>query len=204
MGGLTCGVPLCQTCHHGLDGVHVVAKVYNDQIKERRESEQTGQESKRVLEGRGVPTGLPRHLKDLLDGDRVGWAIKACYALEIKHGLMGFFPAIAKGTNIMILVPDKELIFRIWQSLDPRDSQVLPLECMVNEIATVAYPMRLGSDYEKSQSRPLKLFSASEVEDLFAKDVAPFTWAPGLFGADMDQERFDVLVDRAKKELLVA
>lgn len=206
MGGLCCGSPLCKTCQHDFGGVsHVNAKVYADQIKERREFEQTGQESKRVLEKRGVPTGLPRHLKDLLEGDRTGWTSRACYALEIKHGLMGFFPAIVRETKIMVVVPDKELIFRVWKSLDPRDSKIISRECMVNESGTVAYSMQLGSDFDKIQSRPLKLFKASEIEELFAKDATPFAWAPGLFfDTEIGKEEFGVLVNRARKALRVA
>lgn len=207
VGGLTCGAALCATCQHSLhEWTHVTKQVYATQCKEHREFEETGRESKRMLEERGVPTdlNLPRHLKDLLEGDRTGWSNKPCWALEIKHGLMGFFPAIVKETKIMVIVPDKELLFRVWASLKPRNSKVISMECMVNDAGTVAYSMELGSDAEKTQSRPLKLFSASEVDQLFAKNPSPFEWAPGLIGAGMGKSQFESLVERTRKELLAA
>ncbi len=137
MGGLSCGSPLCQTCQHSLHEYnHVTGKVYFAQCRERQEVEESGRESKRMLEERGVPTdlNLPCHLKELLEGDRIGWTSKPCWGLEIKHGLMGFFPAIVKKTKIVVIVSDKKSLFRVWSSLKPRDSKVISMECMVNNV----------------------------------------------------------------------
>ncbi len=203
---LICGAALCQTCQHGLDGKHVTKQVYNAQMKERYDFEETGRESKRMLEERGVPIDIsfPNNLKDLLEGDRAGWVSKPCWALELKHGLMGFFPAIVKAMpKIMLITSDRDSIFHVWKSLKPRDSKLIALECMVNEAGTVGYAMRLESDFEKKQSLPLKIFGTSEIEELFAKNPAPFKWAPGLFGADIDEGNFKALIEQEEKRLKV-
>jgi hypothetical protein len=203
MGGLACGAHLCDNCQHGRDSKHVTAKVYAEEQREEREQEKSGQESPRRLAEKGVPLGVPKHLKALLAGDRVGYALMTCYALELKHGLMGFFPAIQKGTKKIVIVPDKSLIFRIWRSLEPRDSRLIVHEYMVNMTLGVAYPMRT-ENYEQEESRPLKLFSVEEVNALYATDPHPFDWARGLWGASTSQNEFEALIERSAREQGVA
>ncbi len=203
MGGLGCGAYLCDKCQHGRDGKHISAAEYKKEQHEERELRENGRESDRMLAERGVPRGLPKHLKELLAGNRDGYELMTCYALELKHGLMGFFPAIQKGTKIIAIVPDKTLIFRIWRSLEPRDSQLLASEYMVNRELGVVYHMAM-SDFDKEQSRPLKLFSAEEVELLFQSNPAPFEWARGLLGASTSKQNFDALIERVAREQGIA
>ena len=198
MGGLCCGSPLCPNCQHGEDGIHVTAAVYAKQINEREKFEDTGEESPQMLAKRGLPIGLPRNLKEILDGDRKGWTNKLCWALEISHGLMGFFPAIVEATNVMVLVSDKPSIFRIWKSLKPRWSKLIECECIVNDEGTVAYAMRIKSDEDKKSSLPQKLFSVTEIEELFKKNPTPFRWAPGFFGSETDAEQFKWIIEKAE------
>jgi hypothetical protein len=152
-----------------------------------------------MLAKRGLSTGLPRNLKEILAGDRKGWTSKTCWALEISHGLMGFFPAIVKASKIMVLVSDMPLIFRVWRSLEPKESKLIARECIVNDVGTVAYFMMVSSDYDKEHSLPQKLFSVAEINELFAKNASAFGWAPGLFGADIDPDQFRRIVDAAEK-----
>lgn len=199
MGGLGCGTHLCDKCQHGRDGKHVTSEVYAKERREEREFEGTGQESPRRLVEKGVPPGVPKHLKALLAGDRSGYELMTCYALEIKHGLWGFFPAIQKGTKKIAIVSDKALIFRIWRSLEPRDSALIVSEYMVNFALGVVYPMQTNS-FNQEQSRPLKIYTKEEVETLFQSDPKPFEWAPGLLGASTSQNQFDVLIEKAARE----
>lgn len=199
MGGLGCGADLCDKCQHGRDGNHVTAQVYAEQQREEQRLRETGQESQRRLAEKGVPTVVPKHLKELLAGNRSGYELQTCYALEIKHGLMGFFPAIQKGTKIIAIVSDKAFIFRIWRSLEPRDSQLLASEYMVNRALSVVYHMETR-DFDQEQSRPLKLFSVEEVEALFQADPSPFEWARGIIGASTSQDQFEAIIERAARE----
>jgi hypothetical protein len=200
MGGLACGAALCKSCRHSLnDSSHVSSGVLNAQIREREETRKTGKESDRVLTERGVPAGLPKNLKVLLKENRSEYELKRCYALEIRHGLMGYYPAVVKGTKMVIIVSNPELIFRIWKSLEPRDSELTVFEGMTREDIGVVYAMR-AKDYEQEESRPHKLFSYSEVEELFKKSPEPFNWAPGLFGASINHRRFNEIIREAAKQ----
>ncbi len=199
MGGLCCGAHLCDKCQHGRDNKHVMASVYAEEQREEREKRETGHESERMLAERGIPLGLPKHLKELLAGNRAGYELMTCYALEIKHGLWGFFPATRKDTKMIAIVSDKALIFRIWRSLEPLNSQLIRSEYMGNRSLGVVYPMAV-IDVDKEQSRPLKLFSVDEVEALFQADPAPFEWARGLIGAEVSKGQFERLIESAARE----
>lgn len=199
MGGLCCGANLCGTCQHSLeDSKHVTKQVYDLQIKERSELETTGKESKRMLELRGVPTDieLPRHLEELLEGKHDGFSLKVCYYLRIKHNLMGTFPAILKDTKIVLITPDRESLVRVWESLRPRDSEIIADSWMVNEKIGVGYHMS-SVDSERKESRPHRIFGKDEIDDLLAKDPQSFKWAPGLFGAEVSQQRFEQIIRQA-------
>lgn len=195
MGGLGCGATLCDTCQHGRDGDHVTAEVYRTQMEEMSVFERTGQESERMLASRGVPKGLPRNLAELLSTvERQNYTLKTCYYLELKHGLMGTFPAILKDTEVVVLVSEKELILSVWKSLKPNDSRVVPWEYMTDEKVGVAYPMQIGE--EQRHSLPLKLFTREEVEKLFVEDKNPFKWETGLIGAQISPERYKELIEK--------
>ncbi len=199
MGGLGCGAYLCDKCQHGRDGNHVSAALYLEEQSEEQELRVSGLESERMLQERGVPLGLPKNLKELLHRNRSGYELMTCYALEIAHGLMGFFPAIQKGTKKMAIVSDKATIFRIWRSLEPSYSKLLLFEGLVNRELEVVYHMET-SDFGQEQSRPLKLFSTDEVEMLFRADPNPFKWAPGILGASTSRDNFNALILRSARE----
>jgi hypothetical protein len=199
MGGLACGAPLCATCQHGSNGGHITAEADAREQQEEREARMVGGETVRALTERGVPLGLPKHLKELLEGDHKEYELTTCYMLEIKHGLMGFFPAIRTGTKKILITSDKALMFRVWRSLEPRDSRVIASEYMMNSVIGVAYPMAI-TDFEKEQSRPLKIFSTAEVDALFKAESSPFEWAPGLIGAQTSEIQFNALIEKAAQE----
>jgi hypothetical protein len=199
MGGLGCGANLCDKCLHGRDNKHVTATVYAKEQREELEFMKTGQESPRMLAEKGVPLGVPKHLKELLSGDRTGYELMTCYVLEIRHSLMGFFPAIRKGTKIIAIVSEKATIFRIWRSLAPKDSQLLASEYMVNKELGVVYHMKT-SDFDQERSRPHKLFSTEEVNALFEAEESPFEWAKGLIGASIPEKEFKVRIEAAARQ----
>jgi hypothetical protein len=199
MGGLACGYHLCDTCQHA-ENRHVTKAVADTIHAERRRAEKEGIESKRMLDERGVPEGLPRHLKDLLVNKVPGYVLKLCYLLQIKHTLWGFFPGVLKGTKIIVITDDLDLMFRIWLSMDPRDSKLDESPFYVNEELGVAYPAFDLTDFGKEQSKPHKFFQTAEVEKLFETNPQPFGWAPGLFGAETSKLQFEKIIEKAAKE----
>ncbi len=197
---LVCGAPLCETCQHGQDGEHVTAEVFSRQIQEERHFEKTGQESPAMLAKRGVPEGLPKNLFEILKGNRNGWTLTPCWTLELSHGLMGCFPAIVRDTHIRLVSTDKATVIRVWRTLEPRPSELIEFECMVNNEGTVAYPMRLD-EFEQRHSLPFKLFSVANTEALLTENPEAFEWAPGLFGTDLTPTAFEEIIRQAEHSL---
>lgn len=206
IGGLACGQYLCDNCHHSLnDNNHVTDAVYQTQFQERTTQEETGVEPRWALVERGVPTDipLPNNLAELLAGDRKGWNLVQCYALELTHTLMGVFPAVQKGTKIIFLTADKKSLFRVWRTLEPQSSNLVVQECMVNATGNVAYAMK-EREWEMKESRPLKLYNPEEIEALFSADPAPFKWARGLIGGSSNPHNFLDQIQREEAKLLTA
>jgi hypothetical protein len=203
MGGLCCGTALCNDCQHDLEGgKHVTKEVYAAQLAERRGFEKNGRESKRMLARRGVPIDveLPRHLAELLLTKPEGFTLQLCHHLKLKHGLMGYFPALLKGKGIEIIAisADRESIFRVWESLRPKDSELVSNVWMVNDRLGVGYRM-IEDASERTQMLPHKIFSQTEIAELFAKDQHPFEWMPGLLGAGVSEDRFRQIIAQAQQ-----
>ncbi len=201
MGGLTCGALLCDTCHHGDEGGHVTQDVYRVEMEEKLELIRTGKESKRMLAARGIPTDveLPRHLKELLDSGSEDFSLTLCYILRLKQGSMYEFPAILRDgrTQMVVTTADKESIIRVWRSLESRSSEMVIEPWMVNEKIGVGYGYFKDEMYQR-QSKPARILSAKEIDDLFAKDDHPFRWAPGIIGvASLSQRQFEALIETA-------
>jgi len=109
------------------------------------------------------------------------------YFLELDHGLMGFFPAIITGMKMMILVFERELIFDIWQILEPRPSKLAEATFYVSEEHGVAFPTH---DTRSHVENPIHFLTRSQFERLFEKYPDTFGWAPGLIGNDMSEIEF--------------
>ncbi len=168
-------------------------------MEEQSELDRTGKESKRMLALRGIPTDveLPRHLKELLENGTEDFSLTVCFVLRLKQGSMYEFPAILKNKKIVVTTTDKKSIFRVWRSLEPRSSEVVSEPWVVNEKIGVGYRYFVDSTYEKL-SKPARILSAKEIDELFAKDDHPFRWAPGIIGvASLSPQQFEDLIETA-------
>jgi hypothetical protein len=204
MGGLTCGADLCATCQHS-EGRHVTKAVYNRLESEQRLLEKEGIESERMLSERGVPIGLPKHLLELLSGDKSGYEIKEIYALSLEHGLMGYFPAVfVEKRKRIIITSDPSLIFRVWESLEPRKSRLDTELAWVNESLSICYLIKGHSEHDKLTSRPHRLLNEEEHRILKQDGAQPYRWAPGLFGgSDNESEVRRKIASEAKQHGVV-
>lgn len=138
----------------------------------------------------------PENLKDLKE-DKVAlshYQIKQCYYLELKHRLMGCFPAVINGTDRMIVTEDEELLQKIWEKFSPRESKMNEDLFYVHEDGLVGYPSKnfTGDD---SQSIACQLITQKEYDVL----TTPFKWAPGLIGGIMSPAGFLAMVESAKE-----
>lgn len=138
---------------------------------------------------------FPKNLVVLKAEDDVenNWDIKPCYYLMIVHGLMGFYPAVFNGTERMILCRDKELLEKLWRTLEPEKSKMDDELFYAHKTEPVCYPAKhhMGDEY----SEPIQLLTEEEYELL----MEPFRWAPGLIGAGMSKEGFQKMIDDSQK-----
>lgn len=138
----------------------------------------------------------PANLKDLKEDKEAltHYQIKPCYYLELKHGLMGFFPAIINGTKRMIITTDKGLIEKIWERLSPRKSIMNEDLFYVHKDGLVGYPAKHWVGDEKAEA--CHLMTQKEFDIL----TNPFKWAPGLIGEDMSPLEFMETVKAASEK----
>ncbi|MDE2311749.1 MAG: hypothetical protein KGJ93_01495 [Patescibacteria group bacterium] len=149
------------------------------------------------------PKGTPANLAELLKGNQQGYEIRTGYSLQLKHGLMGYFPAIYKQTEgraDIVVTFDRELMQEVWKTMSPRRSQLDESQFFVNQQTGVCYPMLGNTKYEQEHSEPIVFLTREEFVQLMAADPHPFEWAPGLIGNDMSLAEFRQTLEAAARE----
>jgi hypothetical protein len=132
--------------------------------------------------------GVPQNLALVYEGDQSGYQIQSVYSLELKHGLMGSFPAIYRETQIIVVTTNENLIREVWKTLSPRRSILNCNDFYVNEQLGVGYP--LPTWFREADNCPaMRLLTLQRYNELM-KTREPFQWAPGLIGDDMTPQEF--------------
>lgn len=193
MGGLLCGVDICDNCGHSPeDGSHVsleVVRAYHD--RRRAEGEAAIASRNSPVQMMNDELGVSLNLTELLKGDTGAWPIVEFYYLELEHGLMAFFPATVGNTKRIVITVDKGLIVKVWETLPRRESKVGTSHGYYNKERSILYPILGHSDYDKETSRPQKVLTESEFDQMSMGGVNSFRWASGLFGGrDVSEEEF--------------
>ena len=147
-----------------------------------------------------VPEGTPENLTQLLMADQRNYELRTGYSLELKHGLMGYFPALYKGTREVIVAFDRQLIQEVWQTMTPRRSQLDECQCYVNHQTGVYYPILGNTKRDQEESTPSIFLTREEFTQLMRADPHPFEWAPGLVNNDMSNAEFRQTLEAAAKE----
>lgn len=130
-------------------------------------------------------------LKEFLEkGDHTGFRLAVGYCVALKHGLMGFFPAIESESCEMVTTIDLELLKRVWKTLTPRRSELQTQLLYVNPNTGVAFSI-LGSDeYNLEKSEQYQILTQARFDELVRGKKPAFKWAPGLVGDDMSRTEF--------------
>lgn len=144
---------------------------------------------------------MSQTLEEVVTGDQAGFELRFCYYLQIKHGLMGFFPAIITETEKIVLVLDSDLIAPIWGSLDPKRSEVVKGLFYVNKQTGAAFSMSGEAWKELFSFESWQILSRSEFERITANGARPFCWVAGILGAWMSGDEFDILRARELEKL---
>ena len=146
----------------------------------------------------------PENLKALIESNREGYKLRFIFSLQLKHGLMGYFPAIVASSRRVLLTLNKEALVAVWKSLSPRRSEMLTSLAYVNEELMLAYPVLGASNFDLKDSEPQLLFSKEELELRLMtakKGGEPyFKWAPGLISNDMSRAEFIETLEASAKE----
>lgn len=192
MGGLLCGVSICGTCEHGESGEHITKEV----AEKRRQEKQKKEED--LIASRTSPTqqmddklGVPATLFELFKGNwqEDGYQFMKLYFLELKHGLMGCYPAVfSSDKKRIVFTTDLRLLERVWQNLEPRESKIRSLLAYVNLGLNIGYIDPESPD-DREKMKPFRILSIAELEGLAGKEK-PFWWAFGLINKNISQDHF--------------
>ena len=145
-------------------------------------------------------SAIPANLQILLDSKQPGYVLKTGYILQLKHGLMGFFPATVGDTKRIVVTTDAELIEEVWKTLPHRSSEIVSTNFYVNEDLGVGFPVLGSARYDNEESKPQTLVTRKEFEALTTNDPFAFRWAPGLIGDDMGEDEFVRTLEAARAQ----
>lgn len=192
MGGLCCGAPLCATCEHSSSEVHITKEAAEENRRKANEEVEARIASRTNPERRmNQELGVPLTLFELLKKDwrAEGYQIKKVYYLELKHGLMGFFPAIFCADKEIVFTTDLSILEKVWKSLPPKYATLREHVAYVDEIRGIAYLD--AQPAERETQEPFKLLTNDWLNTLVDTEDKPFKWAFGLIGAqDIREDTF--------------
>ena len=114
------------------------------------------------------------------------WRPKYCFTMELKHGLMGYFPLIhktkfnPKGNGKIIVCANRTDFKKIWEALPKKEVQIEKILFLINEDETevvVAENDRITSE---------ELFFIKELEECNVSET--FEYAKGLLSFKDESE----------------
>jgi len=139
---------------------------------------------------------MPEKLGDGMDKDLAGFQQVQAHFLQLSHGLMGFFPALVRETEEIVVCLDKKLLVKVMEQLPKRESQFGDFQMLAN--TKDGYGFEAGNHNGK-ETKPLRILSEEEFEKRIIEEK-PFKWAPGLIGNDMTPEEFVETLEHAKEQ----
>ncbi|PLX27266.1 hypothetical protein C0583_04510 [Candidatus Parcubacteria bacterium] len=139
---------------------------------------------------------IPKKLGEVMDKDLAGFQQVQAHFLELSHGLMGFFPALVRETEDIVVCLDKKLLIQVMERLPKRKSKFGEFQMLAN--IDNGYGFEVGNHNGK-ETKPLRILSEEEFEKRIQEEEKPFKWAPGLVGNDMTEEEFIETLELAKE-----
>jgi hypothetical protein len=133
---------------------------------------------------------VPANLLELLKGDQTGYKLGQVYFAELKHSLMGCFPAVFRETGRIVVTLDPEFLKRVLKTLSPRPLRVRPMKACINREIGTAFLILGEHDHDWKRSKPLQLLTEEKFNELIAKNPRSFDWKPGLLGPRITHEEF--------------
>lgn len=143
----------------------------------------------------------PENLKLLMAGDQAGYKLAYGYSAELRHGLMGYFPAIYYRTRNIVLTFDPELMRDVLKKLSPRALLINENKYLVNEAIGVAYHVTSSGKDDDEKSHKLFPLVRTEFDWLCKNYDQPFEWGPGLVSDDMTADEFARTIEAAMESI---
>ena len=96
------------------------------------------------------------------------WKLVKCYAMILKHGLMGTFPLLQDDTTKIVLTLDKSVMKKLWESLRPRRVELVELNTMANFKEGLVIPLDQpeGDDCSSDDWLLVQFFDPAQAEGL--------------------------------------
>ena len=134
---------------------------------------------------------MPKTLGDAFLQDLAGWQLAKVYFLQLKHGLMGFFPAKVASTGGVVLCMDEKLLARMAEHLTPRQYVKSDVYMIVHVEQGIGFSLNdAGTTNLDREAMPVLTEATFDRLVAEAGEKSPFKWAPGLVGDDMNAEEF--------------
>ena len=182
-GQFVCGFPLCDDCKHitfpngsngGVGfGMRTPPKGFKTHIKK---SEQPNWDD--ILEQKGISRD---------EAIAQGWQARKGFSMELKHGLMGYFPLIHKieknreGSEKIIICANRADLKTIWENLPKKKVKVSEITLLINPEETeivVTDNKRITSDWLHFIK---ELDPSWEIEETFC-------YSPGLISSKNESD----------------
>ena len=126
-------------------------------------------------------------LNDLMQLDSLdGWQLRTGYWAELKHGLMGTFPALTREDKKPFMCLDIKILANILEKhLTHRRFKINSPLVLASVTEDIAFCLNTMVDMHNlgRVSEPFALVGSDKLMRLKKADD-PFLWAPGLIGAD--------------------
>lgn len=127
---------------------------------------------------------VPKNLREVKEQSLAGYQLKTGYALILKHGCMGTFPALIAdaGPHAIVVCTDRKVLEKVWEKLPKQPARLIELQLYVNDEEAVGFNVEVGNDAE-----PMSILNEELFAELAAREGA-FKWASGLVSLSDEQD----------------
>ena len=139
----------------------------------------------------------PLKLKHIKSKDLSGFQHLIGHYVELKHGLMGCFPAIIDETNEMIICTDKNVLLDILETLPRKECKFGELQMLVNIKDNIGFVL---NHFNQDEAEAERIFTKEEFEQRKSSTQQPYRWAAGVISlkSEPTEEEFQATLKAAR------
>ena len=118
----------------------------------------------------------PKILQDVMGMPLTNYQLVIGYILELKHSLMGFFPAVITESEEIVVCLTRPLLEEVWNLLPKKRAKIREILLLVNLEECFGFDIQ---NENKKDTEQVHILSEKEFTEL-KKQENPFKWTPGL------------------------